>query len=150
MGVLILFAITPRGVGNPVGFRHIRPEWPLEIGEEFVVDVLPEDPVLAEDGISLRSGTAERRLAEAREAKISEIRSEALKRLQMHSSALGSIEMLEFLRMLWPVLNNPAGQPTLVKIRDIYLYTRQRIADIRVADLATISSYNPSTDPGWP
>ena len=49
-----MYAITPFGVGRPVGVRAIEPDWDLAAGETFVVDDWHEDLVLAEDGASLR------------------------------------------------------------------------------------------------
>ena len=48
------YAITPRGVGLPVGARAIEPGWPLAAGETFAVNDWHEGLVLAEDGLSLR------------------------------------------------------------------------------------------------
>jgi len=49
------FAITPRGVGNRVGARRIKDDWPLEDGEAFTVDgnTDVENMVLAADTVSL-------------------------------------------------------------------------------------------------
>jgi hypothetical protein len=57
---VLMFAITPRGVGMPVGARAIRAGWPLADGETFAVDTESVDGlVLAEDGVSLRPGAAD-------------------------------------------------------------------------------------------
>jgi len=50
-----MYAITPKGTGNPPGARAIQRGWPLEPGETFTVD-LPsvEGLVLAANGKSLR------------------------------------------------------------------------------------------------
>lgn len=52
-----MYAITPKDIGEKVGARAIRPEWPLMEGETFTVESLNEDDVLAEDEESLRPGT---------------------------------------------------------------------------------------------
>lgn len=52
------WAITPRGIGRPVGARAIRKGWPLSEGEAFTVEAEnPSEFVLAEGGASVRAGT---------------------------------------------------------------------------------------------
>jgi hypothetical protein len=69
-----MFAITPKGIGKQVGFRSIKPEWHLVEGETFTVDILPDNPVLAEDGKSLRSKTdAEMQTEADRESALNEL-----------------------------------------------------------------------------
>lgn len=64
----MLFAITPRGVGRPVGARAINPGWPLAEGETFTVSVFEEGMVLGEDGFSVRRPAAAEKQAEAEDA----------------------------------------------------------------------------------
>lgn len=65
-----MLAITPNGVGEPVGARRIRNEWPLQAGETFTVNAnTVEGMVLAEDEQSLRAETAND-IAERRDRKI--------------------------------------------------------------------------------
>ena len=59
MGVLIMYALTPKGIGKKVGARSIRPDWGLAEGETFTVEDFNADMVLAEDGVSLREPTVE-------------------------------------------------------------------------------------------
>jgi hypothetical protein len=54
-----MFAITPQGTGRRPGSRRINPGWPLAEGEPFIANVESvAGLVLAEDGMSLRPGTA--------------------------------------------------------------------------------------------
>lgn len=53
-----MYAIKPYGVGKKVGARSVRPEWDLEEGETFKVDVFNKNMVLADDQVSLRAETA--------------------------------------------------------------------------------------------
>lgn len=52
-------AITPKGVGEKVGFRTIQDDWPLGPGETFTVPegTAVENMVLAADGLSLEAKT---------------------------------------------------------------------------------------------
>jgi hypothetical protein len=59
MGVLIMWAITPNGIGKPVTARAIEPDWDLVDGETLKVEVWERGMVLAEDGASLRLPTSE-------------------------------------------------------------------------------------------
>lgn len=52
-----MWAITPRGIGLPVGFRAVRPEWELIGGETFKTSEDPIGKVLGNDGVSLRDPT---------------------------------------------------------------------------------------------
>lgn len=51
------YAIRPKGVGRPVGFRAIDEGWPLAEGETFVVEEYPGGMVLALNGTSLMPGS---------------------------------------------------------------------------------------------
>lgn len=53
----MLYAVSPRGVGKPVGVRAINKDWPLADGETFTVTDWDVDYVLADDGVSLRKAT---------------------------------------------------------------------------------------------
>lgn len=61
-----MYAITPKGIGKPVGWRSVQPGWPLADGETFVAAEDPNNKVLAEDGQSLRDCTAAEILANAK------------------------------------------------------------------------------------
>jgi len=74
------FAITPKGIGKPVGMRMIEESWigSGKSGEdlapgEFVVDDFGPDDVLAADGVSLRTKTR----TEHAQEKISELKAKA-------------------------------------------------------------------------
>ena len=62
-----MWAITPNGIGKPVGARRINPDWDLGEGETFKVEDWSEDLVLADDGVSLRAKTADEAATEASE-----------------------------------------------------------------------------------
>ena len=72
-----MYAITPKGIGKPVGMRSIQPDWALVDGETFTVDDWTEDMVLAEDGVSLRLPTSAEDLTEAKASRITEILDES-------------------------------------------------------------------------
>ena len=54
-----MWAISPRGIGKPVGARAVTPGMPLVVGETFRAVDWSRDKVLAEDGVSLRLGTVD-------------------------------------------------------------------------------------------
>lgn len=76
------YAITPRGVGQPVSARRIEAGWPLAAGETFTVEVYSPGLVLAEDEQSLREAQPADRLDRVkREAKAAvDDRAEAARR----------------------------------------------------------------------
>lgn len=67
------WAITPRGVGNAVGFRAIISDDDLKPGE-FASTTDPAGMVLANDGTSLRAPTNSELLARAKEARLEYIK----------------------------------------------------------------------------
>ena len=77
------WAITPRGIGQPVSFRAINSDGELQAGE-FASTTDPQGKVLANDGTSLRDPTTGELLAEAKAAKL-----EALKERRNAAIELG-------------------------------------------------------------
>jgi hypothetical protein len=67
----MIYAVTPNGIGNRVGFRLISPGDALESGETFTVDLDPAEDlsqyVLDVGGASLRFKDGSERLDEAKE-----------------------------------------------------------------------------------
>jgi len=57
VGVLIVWAISPNGIGERVGARRVNPGWELNQNETFVVDEYFPTMVLDSDGLSLRYPT---------------------------------------------------------------------------------------------
>ncbi len=91
------------------------------------------------------------RINRKRKLKIKLIRSEALSRLQSIDSVL-SQEFVE--RLLWMAsqnildLSTPGTEAT--QAQQTVNHAKTKIADMNTADEATIDSYDPATDPGWP
>ena len=57
-----MWAISSNGIGELVGFRQIRDDWPLADGEIFTTRADPKGKVLASDGLSLREESPADRL----------------------------------------------------------------------------------------
>ena len=72
-----MHAITPKGIGKPVGMRSIQPGWALGADETFTVNEWTEEMVLAEDGVSLRLRNSGEMLAEAKARRITEFLDES-------------------------------------------------------------------------
>jgi len=73
------WAITPRGAGEPPGFRRVRVGWPLEAGETFTVTDDPAGKVLHSNLTQLRTETAPQRAARETRAQTA-LNAEALMR----------------------------------------------------------------------
>lgn len=82
------WAITPNGVGKPVGFRSIKNDSELKAGE-FASTTDPADKVLADDGTSLRDPDTAERLAQIREAKWAKIKERRQQALDNGAQFLG-------------------------------------------------------------
>lgn len=63
------WAITPNGIGKPVGFRSIKTDAELKAGE-FASTTDPQGKLLANDGASLRTPTDAELLAAAKAARL--------------------------------------------------------------------------------
>lgn len=82
------------------------------------------------------------------------IREHALSLIRPLSPSLANLDTLALVLDLHAA---GAFQPTfplpgsdMARIRQIYLYARNRIADANTADEAGLDSYDPTTDNGWP
>lgn len=69
-----MYAITPKGVGEPVGFRKVRPGWELKEGETFFTSTNPEGLVLGPDEASLIAEPASRKLQEHKKELVEQVR----------------------------------------------------------------------------
>lgn len=73
MGFLMRWAITPRGIGQPVSFRAINSDEELQAGE-FASTTDPAGLVLAQDGASLRVPTGAEVLMAAKAERLNYLR----------------------------------------------------------------------------
>jgi len=92
-GIKTMYAITPKGIGEGVGVRAIKPEWDMMHGETFTVDEWNHDMVLAEDEISLKYRTDDENLTLYKDSKINDLKKDFTNELLadgFRSSALGS------------------------------------------------------------
>ena len=63
LGLLMRWAITPNGIGKPVGYRPLgENETTLAGGETFITTTDPADKLLGDDERSLRNPTSAERL----------------------------------------------------------------------------------------
>ena len=58
----------------------------------------------------------------------------------------GEVKMLA---KLWPFLNNPASDPDLAYLRDVYAFLLNRLNIANTANLATLEGYDVTQD-NWP
>ena len=64
--------------------------------------------------------------------------------------AISTVEMVDLMVTLWPMLNTGAAPADLLSVRDIYIYTKQKLNQLGAATREQLESYDPSTDNGWP
>ncbi len=88
-----------------------------------------------------------RGLDEARAGKSQETEAFALTRARVHMPSLRNAELMEFIKDLGLALNRNATTDSVVTISD---YLVAKVAELMVADLATVEAYDPATDPGFP
>lgn len=126
--------------------REVEEPGPIPVGETLVA---PTDLEEAWDGAAWVL-PPEVRLDRARRQRIQEVRELGLERIQARIGAIDSLEMVELLRILWPVLVDPASQPTLAAARDIFLYAKGKIVEIRGMTQTQVDAYDPTTDGNFP
>ncbi len=85
-----------------------------------------------------------------RKEKIKQIKEEGLNRIKGSVPEISSFELVDFMVMLWPMLNTTSPPSSIASARDIYLYAKTKIAQAQTANQAQLDAYDPSTDNGWP
>lgn len=106
--------------------------------------------VLVKPSAAYQAALQPAKLRAMRADKIAATRAEGLRRMKLASAAIESADDVRMLALLWPALNAPGTNPTLAKLRDIYLYAKTKTAALAAADLATVEAYDPAADAGWP
>lgn len=97
-----MYAVGLCQIGERIRWRRVQEGWSLAEDEQFTVEYLPENPVLSEDGMSVRPMTEAELQEEERQGEIGEIRTE-LKRLDNRYNMDRSVR--EF------IINNPDQFP---------------------------------------
>jgi hypothetical protein len=88
--------------------------------------------------------------AQIRTSKIKEIKAHALQLIGAKIPALSSIEMLDLIVELWPMLDVANAGPSMVSVKDIYLYAKTKITQAQTAAISAVEAYDPATDQNWP
>jgi len=92
------------------------------------------------------------RTDELRSVKIAETRREALRRIGIVIPALANESTLNLLvEMLQAgMVTAPTPSTDMDRVKEIYLYARQRIVQAQTATEDQLNAYDPATDPSWP
>ncbi len=89
-----------------------------------------------------------------RPQRVAEIKAEGLARITALVPALTTLEQVDLMVELWPLLNTEVLVPTdpLYKAREIYVYARNKIAWVNdpARTRAELGAYDAAIDPGWP
>lgn len=117
-------------------------------GDVEVVDV----PFSASEILARAIEQEAQRLARAREKTVSALQAEGLRRIAEKLPAFDSIEKVELLMQLWPVLDSPGLHHVFRDIPIIYGYMRSQIARAQAPEhtLEQLRAYDAATDPDWP
>ncbi len=89
-------------------------------------------------------------LEQKRRTKIDATKQEARTRVGAVVPELADDALLDFMRLIWPHLTNPASDADLNTCKNIAVYARTVIVNLRTADEAAVDAYDPATDPNWP
>lgn len=103
-------------------------------------------------GVSWRKyvESVQERINNIRRLKIEQIKSEGLVRIGAIVPALNTLTALDLIIELWPMLDITKAGIDIIKVRDIYVYVKNRISMAKSASEAQLNAYNPVTDPNWP
>lgn len=77
------------------------------------------------------------------------IKAHAIGLMSARIAFLDSLEKIQFIGELWPVLNNPASNPDLAYCRDVYLFARDELTTAETASAAQLQGYDLTSRP-WP
>ena len=110
----------------------------------------PPDSVLIEEDDPLVDFF---KLGDAKEKKITEIKSEGLARIKSVIPGLDSFDAVELMRELWLSINPAAQAPTsdMQLIIGIYQAGRDAITLVRAfSTVAEVDAFDPAAHPAWP
>ena len=94
--------------------------------------------------------TASEILTRKRKEKSKEIRSLIISRCKDRVTALDSQPMIELLAELWPMLDQTKATADITACKDIVVYGRTKLNQIKTATEVQVDNYDPSTDPSFP
>lgn len=103
-----------------------------------------------EDAANLAAEQLANTLISARENKQQEIKAEMMKRIFANVPALSSVEMLDLMVELWPMLNTGLAGVGISSAKNIYVYGKERINQAKIATQEQLDAYDPVTDIEWP
>jgi hypothetical protein len=86
----------------------------------------------------------------ARTDKIQVIKAEGLSRMQEINSSLDSVAEVEIWVLMWPGLDEVSLGADAIRLKDIYVYVKSKIAWVTTASEEDMDNYDPATDIGWP
>lgn len=111
------------------------------------------EEMIAAGGVPEPEFTPIEELANARQAKLIELKAEGLSRIKAIMPALSDWDVLELIRELWLSIAPAARQATstLQSVIDVYQAGRDAAAAINaLADTSQVAAYDVVTDPAWP
>lgn len=134
-----------------------------DLGDEYLVNgirVVPKTPLnsdytkilkwIEEGGVVDPHETAEEIMLRKRREKKNEIQQLCIDRAQVRVPALGDKNMLSLVAELWPMLDSTKASADLIAVKDIVVYARQKINQLKTATEAQIDSYDPAADALFP
>lgn len=85
-----------------------------------------------------------------RERRIREVSGECVRLISRKCPALSSIDTVELLDLLWPLLNTNTAGTDLVLCRAIFTYAKNEISKLRAATLDQLEKYDAFLATSWP
>lgn len=89
-------------------------------------------------------------IEELRREKKQAIASEAIARMSAQVAAINSLEMVDFMEALWPMLDTSAAGAAILLVKGIRGYAKSRLSAAETATREQLEAYDPTTDNGWP
>ena len=75
---------------------------------------------------------------------------EGIARIAAEVPALNSMEMVEFMVSLWPMLDTGSAPANILAARDIYQVAKSTLTAIDGMDQVALDAFDAATSPAWP
>ena len=89
-------------------------------------------------------------LANSKRAAKAATKAEAITRISAAVPALNSMDMVEFMVSLWPMLDTASAPAEITQARDIYQIAKTTIQTIDTLTQVELDAFDAETSPSWP
>lgn len=151
-------ALAKQGIYNVVWYGG-QPADPAQITATYLDTMVGNKPRMYKEGITsadvdipkLKADYTAKLNDTVRSVKVADTKAEGIARISAQVSALSSMEMVEFMVSMWPMLDTASAPIEINNAKDLYQYTKGKITWLKTtATDVEVATYDPVTDLGWP